>query len=121
MQQVLFGESSQYAARWEQRAGDGEGNIGQELPPPPITRRLTPMSELLNSLLEAENSSPAQEVSSSQATIAEETSPPTLKRNLTPMSNLQESLLKVGQRQCTFAVVLLSKESLCKSGSICSL
>merc|ERR1712156_891479 len=90
--QVWFGESSQPAARWEQRAGDG--SIGQELPPPPLTRRLTPMSELLNSLLEAENSSPAQEVRSSQATIAEETSPPTLKRNLTPMSNLLEGLLK---------------------------
>ena len=94
MQQVWFGESSQSAARWEHRAGDG--NIGQELPPPPITRRLTPMSELLNSLLEAEISSPAQDKISSQATIAEETSPPTLKRNLTPMSNLLESLLKVG-------------------------
>ena len=95
VQQVWFGESSQSAARWEQRAG--EGNIGQELPPPPLTRRLTPMSELLNSLLEAENSSPAQDMRSSEATIAEETSPPTLKRNLTPMSNLLESLLKVVQ------------------------
>ena len=96
VQQVWFGESSRSAARWEQRAGDGEGNIGQELPPPPLTRRLTPMSELLNSLLEAENSSPAQDMRSSEPTIAEETSPPTLKRNLTPMSNLLESLLKVG-------------------------
>jgi len=90
--QVWFGESGQSAARWEQRAQDGR--IGQELPPPPLTRRLTPMSDLLNSLLEAENSNPAQDMRSSQATIAEETSPPTLKRNLTPMSNLLESLLK---------------------------
>jgi len=49
--EVCFGEgaSSQSAARWEHKIEDR--------PPPPLKRRLTPMSELLDSLLETETSS----------------------------------------------------------------
>jgi len=85
--EVWFGDraSSKQAARWE-----------HEPPPPQLARRLTPMSELLESLLET--TGPANETQSNEpiaaSTITEETPPPSLKRNLTPMSNLLESLLK---------------------------
>merc|ERR1712108_85989 len=95
---VWFGEgATSQLARWEQKA---KTETQHERPPPPVTRRLTPMSELLESLLETEtSSSPANEERSDQRpmsgfTITEETPPPSLTRNLTPMSSLLESLLK---------------------------
>ena len=96
---VWFGDESgsSHLGRWEQRAKTEE----HERPPPPLTRRLTPMSELLESLLETETSSrPANNetksnLPTSTLTFTEETPPPRITRNLTPMSNLLESLLKV--------------------------
>lgn len=96
---VWFGEESvsSHLGRWEQRSKTEE----HERPPPPLTRRLTPMSELLESLLETETSSrPANNETKSNLptstfTFTEETPPPRITRNLTPMSNLLESLLKV--------------------------
>jgi len=95
---VWFGEESgsSHLGRWEQRSKTEE----HERPPPPLTRRLTPMSELLESLLETETSSrPANNekksnLPTSTFTFTEETPPPRITRNLTPMSNLLESLLK---------------------------
>jgi len=95
---VWFGEESgsSHLGRWEQRSKTEE----HERPPPPLTRRLTPMSELLESLLETETSSrPANNETKSNLptstfTFTEETPPPRITRNLTPMSNLLESLLK---------------------------
>ena len=95
--QVWFGEEaggSSQSGRWEQ------GGKSEEAPP--LRRRLTPMSELLHSLLETETSSgrandetESNQMPMSTFTISEETPPPSLTRNLTPMSNLLESLLKV--------------------------
>jgi len=94
--QVWFGEKaggSSQSGRWEQ------GGKSEEAPP--LRRRLTPMSELLHSLLETETSSrgandetESNQMPMSTFTISEETPPPSLTRNLTPMSNLLESLLK---------------------------
>ena len=103
-------KSKRVNSRWEKKA---KTETEHERPPPSLTRRLTPMSELLESLLETEtissnktetSSSPANEERCDQQrlmsgfTITEETPPPSLTRNLTPMSNLLESLLKV--RKC---------------------
>ena len=92
--QVWFGEEaggSSQSGRWEQTGKSEEA--------PPLRRRLTPMSELLHSLLETETSSRGanNETESNQMSmsISEETPPPSITRNLTPMSNLLESLLKV--------------------------
>ena len=59
----------------------------EDAPPPPLTRRLTPMTDLLESLLETERED-------AKYTLAEEEPPPPLQRRLTPMSNLLESLLE---------------------------
>ena len=90
--EVWFGEEGgrQPAARWKQRAKAEEQ-------PPPLRRRLTPMSELLDSLLETETSSMRRKEEKRPMTITEETPPPSITRKLTPMSNLLESLLKVMQ------------------------
>jgi len=60
---------------------------GEKVPkldqPPPLVRRLTPMSDLLESLLETEKEAP----------------PPGLSRRLTPMSSLLESLLEATPRK----------------------
>ena len=90
--EVWFGEEGgrQPAARWKQRANTEEQ-------PPPLRRRLTPMSELLDSLLETETSSMRRKEEKRPMTITEETPPPSITRKLTPMSNLLESLLKVMQ------------------------
>merc|ERR1712037_911254 len=90
--EVWFGEEGgrQPAARWEQKANTEERA-------PPLRRRLTPMSELLDSLLETETSSSSssrRKEEKRSMTITEETPPPSITRKLTPMSNLLESLLE---------------------------
>merc|ERR1712127_17226 len=60
------------------------------VPPPPLVRKLTPMSELLESMMETDNS---RTDSWQTASFFEEIPPPPISRQLTPMSNLLESLL----------------------------
>jgi len=69
-----------------------------ETPPPPLTRRLTPMSDLLESLLEVEKEDITQETSVEErshlpSSIEESFPPPPLIRRLTPLSALLESSL----------------------------
>lgn len=63
----------------------------ESVPPPPLVRKLTPMSELLESMMETDNS---RTDTWQTASFFEEIPPPPISRQLTPMSNLLESLLE---------------------------
>jgi len=66
---------------------DDESNEDQ--PPPTLTRKLTPMSDLLDSLLETEHTRKDH----NKKAVEELFSPPPLKRKLTPMSDLLDTSL----------------------------